>query len=275
MPGGLLLPCDLDEVQGGQARPPLVPKHFSRLLPHKARTGPLSGGGSTTLRTGPRAEGDNGPRPRGTSQPPPVRGPGTEVSRGGTPSLTPRGSRPGRLQADTCQQGVRLSSRLVNRSHGNAPPKSFLIVQCLCTGCRADVFPGETPTPGRFAADPGKGSVTPRVVAMVPTHQGNVHRLWRRPRSFPRGSHPPARFFFIFRPISCPASCRGGLPTLLPGIGPARGAPTSASARPRLRRGGRHGRLLLSPLFKRPVKRVQTFPPHGSLGQGWDEGRRR
>lgn len=125
VPGGLLLPCDLDEVQGGQARPPLVPKHFSRLLPHKARTGPLSGGGSTTLRTGPRAEGDNGPRPRGTSQPPPVRGPGTEVSRGGTPSLTPRGSRPGRLQADTCQQGVRLSSRLVNRSHGNAPPKKF------------------------------------------------------------------------------------------------------------------------------------------------------
>lgn len=39
VPGGLLLPCSLDEVQGGQTRPPLVPKNFSRLLPHKVRTG--------------------------------------------------------------------------------------------------------------------------------------------------------------------------------------------------------------------------------------------
>lgn len=42
MPRWLLLPCSFDKVQGGQTWPPLVPKNFSRLLPHKAAMGSLS-----------------------------------------------------------------------------------------------------------------------------------------------------------------------------------------------------------------------------------------
>lgn len=42
MPRWLLLPCSLDKVQGRQTRPPLVPKNFSRLLPHKVTMGSLS-----------------------------------------------------------------------------------------------------------------------------------------------------------------------------------------------------------------------------------------
>lgn len=37
---------------------------------------------------------------------------------------------------------------------------------------------------------------------------------------------------------------------------------TSARACPRLSPEGMHGQQLLSPLFKRPVKPVQTFPLH-------------
>lgn len=42
MPRWLLLPCSFDEVQGRQTWPPLVPKNFSRLLPHKVTMGSLS-----------------------------------------------------------------------------------------------------------------------------------------------------------------------------------------------------------------------------------------
>lgn len=36
---GVLLPCAFDKVQGRQTWPSLVPKNFSRLLPHKVTVG--------------------------------------------------------------------------------------------------------------------------------------------------------------------------------------------------------------------------------------------
>lgn len=118
VPGGLLLARYLDEVQGRQARPPLVPKNFSRLLPHKVRIGAPFQKRVRGLSEWPVSSGGQRPTAHvGFHMP---RAPGGQSRRDTVSPL--------------CKQGGRLRSPFVDPQSLQRPPKVAWLVSVSFTG---------------------------------------------------------------------------------------------------------------------------------------------